>query len=66
MNGRLSTERGAAMKPVTYDFDVVTDAPAPKRREPEPAEKPAHVNAEEERRRAAPIDQERGKVRAAE
>ena len=23
------------MKPVTYDFDVITDAPAPKRRMPE-------------------------------
>jgi hypothetical protein len=27
------------MKPATHDFDVITDAPAPQRRKPEPAEK---------------------------
>ena len=55
------------MKPVTYDFDVITDAPAPKRRAPEPAEPAPQADAERERRRAAPPEQdERGKVRAAE
>ena len=33
---------------ITYDFDVVTDAPAPKRRLPEPAEKPPQANAKGE------------------
>ena len=55
------------MKPVTYDFDVITDAPAPKRRPPERAEPAPPADAEEERRRAAlPEQDERGKVRAAE
>jgi hypothetical protein len=55
------------MKPVTYDFDVITDAPAPQRRKPELAEQPPQAGAEEERKRAAPPDQtDRGKVRAAE
>ncbi|MEZ5833961.1 MAG: hypothetical protein R3D05_22545 [Dongiaceae bacterium] len=55
------------MKPVTYDFDVVTDTPAPKRRAPEAAEHPPHADAEEERRHTAPPDdREHGKVRAAE
>ena len=55
------------MKPVTYDFDVITDAPAPKQRKPEGAEQAPQADAqEEERRRAASPDQERGKVRAAE
>ena len=55
------------MKSVTYDFDVITDAPAPRRRLPDPAEPAPHPDAEEERRRAAlPEQDERGKVRAAE
>ena len=55
------------MKPITYDFDVVTDAPAPKRRAPEPAEKSPQADAEAERRQAAPPERdERGKVQAAE
>ena len=55
------------MKPVTYDFDVITDAPAPKRRAPEPAEPAPQADAEGERRQAAPPERdERGKVRAAE
>jgi hypothetical protein len=45
------------MKPVTYDFDVVTDAPiivqSPRRRAPEPAEPTPQADAEEERRRRA-------------
>ena len=31
------------MKPVTYDFDVITDAPAPRRRAPQPAEPAPHA-----------------------
>jgi hypothetical protein len=59
------------MKPVTYDFDVVTDAPAPLRRKPEPAEAPPHADADKERssgkRLAAPPDQtEHGTIQAAE
>jgi hypothetical protein len=55
------------MKPVTYDFDVITDAPAPRRRAPEPAEPAPQADPEGERRAAAPPEQnERGKVRAAE
>jgi hypothetical protein len=56
------------MKPVTYDFDVITDAPAPRRRPPEPAEPAPQADAEGERRRHAspPEQDERGKVRAAE
>jgi hypothetical protein len=38
------------MKPVTYDFDVITDAPAPKRRMPDAAEQAPHADAEGERR----------------
>jgi hypothetical protein len=38
------------MKPITYDFDVVTDTPAPKRRAPEPAEQAPQADAEGERR----------------
>ena len=44
------------MKPVTYDFDVITDAPAPKRRPPEQAEKTPQPRAEDERQDAAPPD----------
>ena len=40
------------MKPVTHDFDVITDAPAPQRRPPEPAE-PA-PQPDPQRRAAAP------------
>jgi hypothetical protein len=55
------------MKPVTYDFDVITDAPAPRRRAPDAAEQAPPADAEGERRQAAPPEQdERGKVRAAE
>lgn len=59
------------MQPVTYDFDVITDAPrvaqSPKRRAPEPAEPAPQTDAEGERRQAVPPEQdERGKVRAAE
>ena len=55
------------MKPVTYDFDVITDAPAPKRRLPEAAEKAPQPDAEEERRSAAPPEHDAGgKVLAAE
>lgn len=55
------------MKPVTYDFDVITDAPAPRRRVPEPAEPAPPPDADGERRAASPPEQdERGKVRAAE
>ena len=55
------------MKPITYDFDVITDTPAPRRRAPEPAEPAPPADAEGERRQAAPPQQDdRGKVRAAE
>ena len=55
------------MKPITYDFDVITDAPAPKRRLPQPAESPPQSHAELDRRRAAPPEhEERGKMQAAE
>ena len=59
------------MQPVTYDFDVITDAPriaqSPKRRAPQPAEPAPQADAEEERRTASPPEQdEREKVRAAE
>ena len=53
------------MKPITYDFDVVTDAPAPKRRAPEPA---LQTDAEGERRQSAapPAQEPRPSVHAAE
>lgn len=55
------------MKPVTYDFDVITDAPTPKRRAPDAADQAPPADAEGERRQAAPLERdERGKVRAAE
>jgi len=59
------------MNPVTYDFDVITDAPriaqSPKRRPPERAEPAPDADAEGERKQAAPPERdERGKVRAAE
>jgi hypothetical protein len=71
MTGRPSAEGAAAMKPVTYDFDVITDAPAPLRRKPEPAEQPPQADADKERRAgqrlAAPPDQtEHGTIQAAE
>ena len=40
------------MQPVTYDFDVITDTPAPQPHLPQPAERPPQPDAEEERRRA--------------
>jgi hypothetical protein len=55
------------MKPITYDFDVITDAPAPKRRAPQPAEPASPADAESERRRPPiPEQQDRGRVQAAE
>ncbi len=55
------------MQPVTYDFDVITDAPAPKRRMPDATEPAPQADAEGERRQVAPPERdERGKVRAAE
>jgi hypothetical protein len=56
------------MKPVTYDFDVITDAPAPRRRAPEPAEPAPQADAEGERRRHAktPAQESRSNVQAAE
>lgn len=55
------------MKPVTHDFDVVTDAPAPKRRAPEQTEPAPQAETEEARKRASSSEpDERGKVRAAE
>ncbi|HET6159583.1 MAG TPA: hypothetical protein VFE34_14660 [Dongiaceae bacterium] len=55
------------MKPVTYDFDVITDAPAPQSRPPEIAEKALQEDPAEERKRAAlPEDDPRIKSRAAE
>lgn len=54
------------MKPVTYDFDVVTDSPAPKRRPPEPAERAPQADAEQERRQATPPLHTREQIRAAE
>lgn len=55
------------MKPVTYDFDVITDAPPPKRRAPEPAEPAPPADAEGERRQAAPPERvKHATVRAAE
>ena len=54
------------MKPVTYDFDVITDAPAPQRRAPDPAQPAPQPDAEEERRRAMPRDDPRMKPQAAE
>jgi hypothetical protein len=63
MTGRPSTERGAAMMPATHDFDVITDAPAPRRRKPEPAEQAPQADADEE----APPDQTgHVRIRAAE
>lgn len=37
------------MKPVTYDFDVITDAPAPQRRAPQETERAPQPDAKEER-----------------
>lgn len=59
------------MQPVTYDFDVITDAPrvaqSPRNRAPEPAEPAPQADAEGERRRAAPPERdEHAAVRAAE
>ena len=56
------------MKPVTYDFDVVTDTPAPKRRAPESAEPAPQADAERERKRAVETlaREPRSNVQAAE
>jgi hypothetical protein len=55
------------MKPVTFDFDVITDTPAPQRRTPEPAEQAPPPDAEEQRRRRASSEQRaRERIRAAE
>ena len=55
------------MKPVTYDFDVITDAPAPKSRTAQHAEQTPQPRAEEERREAAPLERKpRINVQAAE
>lgn len=55
------------MKPTTFDFDVITDAPAPRRRAPELAEPAPQATAESERRQASPpARDERGTMRAAE
>ena len=55
------------MKPVTYDFDVITDAPAPKSRPPQQAERRPQADSEAQRRSAAPPEQDvDDQVRAAE
>jgi hypothetical protein len=55
------------MKPVTYDFDVITDSPAPKSRAPEQAQPAPPPRAQEERRETAPPEREpRINVQAAE
>jgi hypothetical protein len=56
------------MQPATYDFDVITDAPAPTRRAPEPAEPAPQADAEEERRQPTEAfsQQPRARVQAAQ
>jgi hypothetical protein len=56
------------MQPATYDFDVITDAPAPKSHPPERAEPAPQADAEEERRRSAATlaQEQRPSVQAAE
>jgi hypothetical protein len=56
------------MKTVTFDFDVITDPPAPKRRLPEPAEETPRADAEGERRRRveAVVQERRPNAQAAE
>ena len=54
------------MRPATYDFDVITDAPAPKRRPPEPAEPAPPAGADGERRRSAEALAQEPRVQAAE
>ena len=59
------------MKPVTYDFDVITDAPriaqSPCRRVPDAAEQAPQADAEGERKSAAPPERnEFAAARAAE
>ena len=55
------------MKPATHDFDVITDAPAPRRRQPQPTEQPPQADAEEEARRrgASPDETEHVNIQAA-
>ena len=54
------------MKPVTYDFDVITDAPARQRRLPQRAEPAPQPGAEQERRQALSDEEQRARSRAAE
>jgi hypothetical protein len=54
------------MKPVTYDFDVVTDAPAPKRRAPDATEQPPQADVERRRAAEALAREPRSNVQAAE
>lgn len=54
------------MKAITYDFDVITDAPAPRRIPPQPAERPPQPDAQGERRAAPPAREPGEQVRAAE
>lgn len=55
------------MKPVSHDFDVITDAPAPIRRLPQQAEPAPQAGAAPQRRRAAPAERDRsGEIQAAE
>jgi len=53
------------MKSVTFDFDVITDTPAPKRRAPEPAQPAPQQDAEKEQLRGVKVEQ-REHIRAAE
>ncbi len=54
------------MKPVTYDFDVITDTPAPQRRLPQRAEPAPQADAEQERRQALSDGKQRERPHAAE
>jgi len=58
------------MKPVTHDFDVITDAPRiqerPQRRAPERTEQAPQPAAGQEQGAAPPERDEREKARAAE
>jgi len=57
------------MKPITFDFDVITDPPVVKRRAPEPAEPAPQADAEASRRsrqRDTPTQPSRPGVQAAE
>ena len=57
------------MKPITFDFDVITDPPVVKRRAPESAEPAPQADAEASRRsrqRDTPTQPSRPGVQAAE